>query len=87
MSPRTYARLWIAYFALAGLIWLSGLMSLVATVAFGIVAFGLVFMGMMCVLPTAESHPAAELQKPERLATAPEQTKRRRSASARLFST
>ena len=57
MSPRFYSFLWAVYFVAAGVLWLSGVFTLLTAVVFGFVAFGFVFIGMMCVLPGAVSHP------------------------------
>ncbi|MFM9904324.1 MAG: hypothetical protein ACKVQJ_07115 [Pyrinomonadaceae bacterium] len=69
MSPKFYSFLWILYFVAAGVMWLGGALTMLAFVVFGFIAFGLTFMGMMCVLPSAVSHPTpqkAEMPKPER---------------------
>jgi hypothetical protein len=58
MSPRFYSYLWTVFFLMAGIMWLMGTLSMIAVVVLGFVAFGLVFTGMMCVLPSAVSHPA-----------------------------
>jgi len=63
MSPKFYSFLWILYFVSAGVFWLAGALSLVAVVVFGFVAFGMIFMGMMCVLPGAVSHPSPKVDK------------------------
>lgn len=57
MSPRFYSFLWAIYFVVAAVLWLAGVFTLLTAVVFGFVAFGFVFMGMMCVLPGAVSHP------------------------------
>jgi hypothetical protein len=65
MSPRTYGFLWIIVIAAAGIMWLAGVLTLVAVVVFGFIAFGMTFVGMMCVLPGVYSHPpAAPVEKP-----------------------
>ena len=51
MSPRFFAGLWVLYFAAALLCWVTGLMTMFTVVVFGFISFGLVFTGMMCVLP------------------------------------
>lgn len=69
MSPRTYAFLWILVFATAAGLWLAGLFSLLTLVVFGFIAFGMTFMGMMCVLPNVVAHPEPEktaIPKPAR---------------------
>lgn len=57
MSPKTYGSLWILMIVAAGMIWLAGAFTLLTAVVFGFIAFGMTFMGMMCVLPSAVSHP------------------------------
>ncbi len=57
MSPRMYGLVWAAYGVVAVILGLGGVVTLFVGVVFGFVAFGLVFMGMMCVLPAAVSHP------------------------------
>ena len=56
MSPKFYSYLWAIFFAAAALIWVSGFFTLLTLVVFGFTAFGLVFLGMMCVLPGVVSH-------------------------------
>ena len=63
MSPKFYSFLWILYFVAAGVMWLAGVLTMLSVVVFGFVAFGMVFMGMMCVLPGAVSHPTPEIAK------------------------
>ena len=85
MTPKFYAALWVVYFAAAAICWISGMLTLLTVVEFGFVAFGLVFTGMMCVLPTQVAHAhemtskpgpvkrsanAAANKRPSRLATA-----------------
>ena len=57
MSPKTYWFLWILVVVGAGILWLAGMMTMLAVVVFGFIAFGMTFMGMMCVLPAVVSHP------------------------------
>lgn len=56
MSPKFYSYLWAIFFAGAALIWVSGFFTMMTLVVFGFTAFGLVFLGMMCVLPGVVSH-------------------------------
>lgn len=60
MSPRFYSLLWILFVASAGLFWLFGAMSMLVVVVYGFIAFGLIFAGMMCVLPGVVAHPAVK---------------------------
>jgi len=57
MSPKFYAFLWIVFAISAGVLWLAGVFTLTTIVVYGFIAFGLVFTGMMCVLPGVVSHP------------------------------
>ena len=57
MSPRFYGFLWIAFLLPAVVFWLGGVFTMMMAVAFGFTAFGLTFVGMMCVLPGMVSHP------------------------------
>jgi hypothetical protein len=47
----------------AGIMWLSGVFTLLTAVVFGFIAFGMTFIGMMCVLPSAVSHPTLKKVK------------------------
>ncbi len=58
MSPRMYSLIWTALAVVAAILWMGGVFSLFIGVVFGFIAFGLVFMGMMCVLPGTVSYPA-----------------------------
>ena len=51
MSPRFYSVLWIAFFASAFAFWAAGSFSMLTATVYGFFAFGLTFVGMMCVLP------------------------------------
>lgn len=51
MSPRFYWFLWLAYAVAASFLWLGGVFTMMTVVVFGFIAFGLVFTGMICVLP------------------------------------
>lgn len=57
MSPRFYGYLWILFAVSAGLFLLFGALSMVVVVVYGFIAFGLIFAGMMCVLPGIVAHP------------------------------
>lgn len=64
MSPRFYSALWIVFAAAALIFWIAGSLTMFVGVVFGFIAFGLVFTGMMCVLPTQVAH---EHERPEPL--------------------
>ena len=51
MSPKFFSVLWIAFFASAGIFFLTGNLSMLVITVYGFAAFGLTFIGMMCVLP------------------------------------
>lgn len=53
MLTKIYIALWLVIAAAALGVYVTGNMSVMAVVAFGFVCFGMVFMGMMSVLPTA----------------------------------
>lgn len=76
MSPRFYSYLWIVFAAAAGTFWIAGLFTMLTLVVFGFVAFGLVFTGMICVLPGAVSHPHSEM-KPSVLSGTTDETEGR----------
>ena len=56
MLERIYFALWGLYFATAGVIYMSGMFNAKVAVAFGLVFFGMTFMGMISVLPFHVSH-------------------------------
>lgn len=60
MSVRFYQILWIAFVAIVAAFYISGNLTPVVGVVFGFIIFGLVFMGMMSVLPTSIVHPVSE---------------------------
>lgn len=68
MSPRFYFSLWFIFAAAAIGISILGMMTMLALVVCGFIAFGLTFIGMMCVLPSAVAH---SHEKPATLPAAP----------------
>jgi hypothetical protein len=58
MLVRIYEACWVVFFIAAILTLLMGNFGSVSAVAFGFVAFGLVFMGMISILPDVTSHPS-----------------------------
>lgn len=87
MTPKVYGFLWIFVFFFSGILYLAGALTLLTGVAFGFVAFGMVFMGMMCVLPGTVSHPVAKKEKPAATpARVPRQKVEKRSAAPAGFS-
>ena len=67
MSPKFYYSLWVLFFVSAGVLWLADVFTMLTLVVFGSIAFGLVFTGMMCVLPSAVSHPPTKRKRAKRL--------------------
>jgi len=58
MLLKIYEVCWVVFFVAATLTLITGNFSSMAALAFGFVAFGLVFMGMISVLPDISSHPS-----------------------------
>lgn len=63
MLTRFYSFVWMVYVVSAGVLWLGNVFTLFTAVVFGFIAFGLIFAGMMCVLPTLVAHPPVRLSK------------------------
>jgi hypothetical protein len=57
MLTKIYQVSWLLAAIAAGLLFVSGNLSALTTVVFGFIAFGLVFAGMMIVLPATIAHP------------------------------
>ena len=74
MSPKFYAFLWILTALVAAGIAIAGSFTMVTLVWFGFIAFGLVFTGMMCVLPGTVSHPPVKRQASEKVKAPVRQT-------------
>ena len=60
MLVRIYIGLWIVGIIIVSMFYLSDNFTPIASVAFGFMSFGLVFMGMMVVLPMTITHPTPE---------------------------
>jgi hypothetical protein len=60
MLAKIYIYSWIPILAIFMLLLLTGNITLIAWTAFGFIAFGMVFMGMIGVLPVMASHPETE---------------------------
>lgn len=69
MLTKIYFALWGVLAVAAAVIFLTGNMTMLTLVVFGFISFGLVFMGMMGVLPIIVTHP--EKEKTEIPAKAP----------------
>ena len=72
MSVKAYLYTWGIFLLAALVLFLTGNFTMMASVVFGFMAFGLVFMGMMNVLPLAVSHPSVPkpIQEPNPLRVA-----------------
>lgn len=58
MFVKIYGMMWATIAIIAALFWVTGNFTLITLVAFGFVGFGMIFMGMMCVLPSTVGHNA-----------------------------
>lgn len=58
MLVKSYWSLWIVFAVTVGAFLLDGAFTMFVAVVYGFIAFGLVFAGMMCVLPEVVAHPA-----------------------------
>ena len=68
MSPRFYSFLWMVFAVAAGVLWLGNVFTMMTAVVLGFIAFGLIFTGMMCVLPSMahyEKAPKVESTDPK----------------------
>jgi hypothetical protein len=62
MLVKIYQTLWAIIGALAAIIWLTGSMTPIVVVAFGFVCFGMLFMGLISVLPSTVGHNSPHAQ-------------------------
>jgi hypothetical protein len=71
MTPKFYGYLWLAFAVIAALSLIASGFSLLAWVVVGFVAFGMIWAGMICVLPgmSSHSHDAPAVQRKERRAS------------------
>ena len=58
MYVRFYKLTWLLFLAIVALTYLTGNLTPIAGLVFGHILFGMIFMGMIAVLPTSISHPA-----------------------------
>ena len=56
MLVKIYEIFWAVIAIIAAILFVTGTMTLVTLVAFGFVVFGMIFIGMMCVLPSVVGH-------------------------------
>ena len=66
MIVKIYTVLWAMIAAAAAIMLLTGNFTELTLVVFGFIAFGMIFMGMIGVLPTTISHPAPLKMKAEK---------------------
>ena len=59
MLTKVYFGLWFVVFLVAGILFMIGDFGMLTAVVFGFICFGLVFMGMMSVLPSVVAHRGA----------------------------
>jgi hypothetical protein len=64
MLAKIYLFTWLFFFAVFMLTFVTGSLSLIAWTTFGFIAFGLVFMGMIGVLPVTAAHPVTKEARP-----------------------
>lgn len=64
MLVKLYWSVWAAFGLVAMILLLTGNISPMTIVVLGFVAFGLIFLGMMNVLPSIAAHPAASAETP-----------------------
>ncbi len=67
MLVKIYWSICVVFAVSACILLLGGVFTIVVAVVYGFIAFGLIFAGMMCVLPGAVAHPAIrqiKLQSP-----------------------
>jgi hypothetical protein len=85
MTTNFYGFLWVLFGVSAGILWLGGVFTMMAAVVFGFTAFGLIFTGMMCVLPGMVSHPASLNIQETPLTKAVNTVDERRPVAAKAF--
>ncbi len=73
MFVKIYGMLWATIAILAAIFLVTGNFTLTTLLAFGFVAFGMIFMGMMCVLPSLVGHHAEPVEANIKVAAAKEE--------------
>ena len=58
MAKKIYTVIWALYFALAALFFVTGNLTMMTGIVFGFFAFGIIYFGMMSVLPSTVGHNA-----------------------------
>lgn len=69
MILKTYGTIWAAIALMTGILFLSGNLTALAVIAIGFVCFGMVFMGMVMVLPATIAHHKPVVVKPAKSET------------------
>ena len=59
MITKIYALIWVLGLLAAGVFYLTGNLGPTATIVFGFLTFGMIFMGMISVLPSTVGHDEA----------------------------
>jgi len=72
-----YIGLWIVFGLTAVGLGVSGSLTMLALTVLGMICFGIIFMGMMCVLPSTVEHAGGPTDKPDRVSKARRITLRR----------
>jgi hypothetical protein len=85
MSPKFYGGVWVIFAVSAALVWLAGAFTEMTAVVFGFIAFGHIFMGMMCVLPGTVAHSHEHISPPEPAPLRAPEPKRIKEASANAY--
>ena len=63
MFAKIYAGMWTGFLLAMLIVFATGNLTMMAAVIAGFISFGLVFMGMMCVLPSTVGHHAEPAAK------------------------
>lgn len=81
---KMYGFIWSIVACAAAAIYVSGSFTMLMAVVFGFICFGMVFMGMMAVLPAVVSHPARvqKMAGPDRAQIATQPTRALRKLQA-----
>ena len=56
MIVKVYALIWVLGLSTAAILYFTGNLTPLVQVVFGFLTFGMIFMGMMSVLPAVETH-------------------------------
>lgn len=81
MLTKIYFTIWAALAAIVGVMFISGNLTALAIVAIGFFIFGMIFMGMMVVLPLSITHPGGDEAETEQRTSQPG---RARGSTARI---